>query len=226
MDSRPEQRIQEQGAQEICITGNTPGFNEPIVLWTKPNNLFAILTVTVTFSLQDKSEVTLMPKFLTHFTVLRLVPNEYGGRERSRLCVMCNTSHLSELKCSYHLDAQDTNWSTTNCRASLYLAMFDRSLYILVSSCRRHVRWHVIDVNRGVLFSYIENSGRRFLDFDPFYICFFILLLWLWWQGFEFILKWIVQYSQSFLFVKLRKIGATQKKTLACVKVAFRQKIY
>ena len=42
----------------------------------------------------------------------------------------------------------------------------------------------------------------RFVDFDPFYFCFFIVLLWLWRQGFEFILKRIVQYSQSFLFVK------------------------
>ena len=32
MDPRPEQGIQEQGAQEICITGNAPGFDEPIVL--------------------------------------------------------------------------------------------------------------------------------------------------------------------------------------------------
>ena len=69
MDPRPEQGIQEQGAQEICITGNAPGFDEPIVLWTKSNNLFSLLPVRVTCSLQDKSEETLMSKFLMHFSV-------------------------------------------------------------------------------------------------------------------------------------------------------------
>ena len=32
VDSRPEQRIQEQGVQEICITENAPRFDEPIIL--------------------------------------------------------------------------------------------------------------------------------------------------------------------------------------------------
>ena len=64
------------------------------------------------------------------------------GRSHVCLLYVCNS-----LKRSCHLDAQDTNWSTSNCRASLSLAMFDSSLYSLVSSCRRHVRWHVIDVN-------------------------------------------------------------------------------
>ena len=75
-----------------------------------------------------------MPNSLIHFPVFRLVPKEYLGRESSHLCVIRKTSHLSELKWSCHLDAQDTNWSTSNCKASLSLAMFDSSLYTLVSS--------------------------------------------------------------------------------------------
>ena len=63
-----------------------------------------------------------------------------------------------------------------------------------------------------------------FVDLDPFLSFFwlFILLLWLWWQGFEPILKWIVQYSPFFF----SKIATRQAKSLSCVKVAFRQKIY
>ena len=57
-----------------------------------------------------------------------------AGREKSRLCVTRKTSHLSGLKRSCHLlDAQDSSWSTSNCRASLSLPMFDSSLYTLVS---------------------------------------------------------------------------------------------
>ena len=95
------------------------------------NNLLALLAVTLTCSRQDKCEETLMAKLLTHFTVLRLVSNEYatqGGRSHVCALYVCNTSHLSELKRSCH------------CRASLSLAMFDSFLYILVLSCRRHVR--------------------------------------------------------------------------------------
>ena len=76
-----------------------------------------------------------MPKSLTYFTPLRFVPNEYFGRERSRLCAIRNlASHLSGLTRSCHLDAQDSNRSMSNCRASLSLHMFDSSLYTLVSS--------------------------------------------------------------------------------------------
>ena len=74
--------------RDLYNVENVPGFDEPTVLWTKPNNLLALLTVTLrTCSLQDKSEEAIMPKSLTHFRLLRLVPNEYVGRERSRLCV-------------------------------------------------------------------------------------------------------------------------------------------
>ena len=55
--------------------------------------------------------------------------------ERSRLCFIRKlASHLSGLTRSYHLDAQDSNWSILNCRASLSLSMFYSSLYTLVSS--------------------------------------------------------------------------------------------
>ena len=63
-----------------------------------------------------------------------LVPNEYMGMERSPLCVTRRASHQSGLKRSRHLDAQDSRWSTSSCRASLSLVMFDSSLYTLVSS--------------------------------------------------------------------------------------------
>ena len=91
--------------RDLYNVENAPGFDEPTVLWTKPSNLLALLTVTLTCSLRDKSEETIMPISLTHFTLLRLVPNEYVGREKSRLCVMRKTSHLSGLKRSCHLDA-------------------------------------------------------------------------------------------------------------------------
>ena len=64
-----------------------------------------------------------------------------------------------------------------------------------------------------------------FVDFDPFLSFFFglfILLLWLWWQGFEPILKWIVQYSH-FFFSKIAAIQA--KKSCMCKGRCF-QKIY
>ena len=96
---------------------------------------------------QDKSEETIMPNSLTHFPVLRLVPNEYLGRESSHLCVIRKTSHLLELKWSCHLDAQDTNWSTSNCKASLSLAMFDSSLYTLGSSA------NILTVNKSQIVS-------------------------------------------------------------------------
>ena len=54
--------------------------------------------------------------------------------ERSRLCVTRRASHSSGLKCSRHLDAYDSKWSASICRASLSLVMFDSSLYTLVSS--------------------------------------------------------------------------------------------
>ena len=75
-----------------------------------------------------------MPKSFTHFTLLKLVPTEYAGREKYRLCVIRKTSHLSGLKRNCHLDDQDSNGWTSYCRASLSLAMFDSSLYTLVSS--------------------------------------------------------------------------------------------
>ena len=92
------------------------------------------LTVTLTCSLQEKSEETVIPKSLTCFTLLRLAPNEYVERERSRLRVIRKTSHLPGLKRSCHLDAQDSSWSTSSCRSSLSLALFDSSLYTLVAS--------------------------------------------------------------------------------------------
>ena len=63
-----------------------------------------------------------------------LVPNEYVGMERSRLYVTHKTSHLSGLKRSCHLDAQDSRWSTSSSRVSLSLVMFGSSLCTLVSS--------------------------------------------------------------------------------------------
>ena len=63
-----------------------------------------------------------------------LVPNEYVGMERSRLCATCKTSHLLGLKRSCHLDAQDSRWSTSSSRVSLSLVTFDSSLCTLVSS--------------------------------------------------------------------------------------------
>ena len=75
-----------------------------------------------------------MPKSLTHLTLLMLVHNKYVGMERSRLCVTRKTSHLSGLKRCCHVDAQDSKRSTSSCRASLSLVMFDSSLCTLVSS--------------------------------------------------------------------------------------------
>lgn len=104
---------------------NAPGFDEPTSLYTKPNSLLALLTVTLTCLLQDKCEETVISKSLTCFTLLRFVPNEYVGREKSRLCVIRKTSHL---KRSCNLDAQDRSWSTSSSRASLSLAICDSSL--------------------------------------------------------------------------------------------------
>ena len=63
-----------------------------------------------------------------------------------------------------------------------------------------------------------------FVDFDPFYFCLFILLLWLWWQDFE--LTHIKMNSEIFAKFTFCKIAAIQEKTLAGVKVAFRQRAY
>ena len=62
--------------------------------------------------------------------------NEYVAGRRSRLCAIPKTSHLSGLKRSCHLDAQDSNLSTSNCGASLSLARFDNSLFTSVSSAK------------------------------------------------------------------------------------------
>ena len=74
----------------------------------------------------------------------------------------------------------------------------------------------------------MTSSGQKvelpFVDFDPFYFCLFILLLWLWWQGFE--LMHIKMNSAIFAKFMFCKIEAIQEKTLAGVKVAFRQKAY
>ena len=70
-NSKPEQHIQDPGAQEICITQrmHPDSTSLPTILGTKPNNLLALLTVTLTCSLQDKPDGTIMPK-----------SNEYVGR--------------------------------------------------------------------------------------------------------------------------------------------------
>ena len=63
-----------------------------------------------------------------------------------------------------------------------------------------------------------------FVDFDPFYFCLFVLSLWLWWQGFELMhMKLNGAIFPKFTFCK---ITALQEKTLAGVKVAFRQRAY
>lgn len=62
------------------------------------NSLLALLTVTLTGLLQDKCEETVILKSLTCFTLLRLVPNEYVGREKSRLCVIRNDFTLIRIE--------------------------------------------------------------------------------------------------------------------------------
>ena len=69
----------------------------------KNNNLLALLTVTLTCSLQDKSEITQITKFSLRTS------HVFEGTERSHLCVIRSTSHLAGLKRSCHFDAQDTN---------------------------------------------------------------------------------------------------------------------
>ena len=46
----------------------------------------------LTCLLEDKSDEIIMPRSLMYFTLLRLVPNEYVGRERSCLSIIRKTS--------------------------------------------------------------------------------------------------------------------------------------
>ena len=67
MDSRPEQHILGR-TRDLYNVENAPGFDEPSALKTKPNNLLALLMVTLMCSLHDKSKEIVMPKSLTHLT--------------------------------------------------------------------------------------------------------------------------------------------------------------
>ena len=62
--------------------------------------------------------------------------NEYMGRKRSRLCVIRITSHMSELKRSCILDAEDTSDCTSDLHqiVGLQCPLCDSCLYIFVSS--------------------------------------------------------------------------------------------